>query len=554
MNWIIGSLLTLTTIYIRINHLKKKRLLILRKKILNNWGQPKNETHFNFNSISKYFINNTHKNNAFHVITEKTQLDLDINELFKFVDRTSSKIGQQYLYYKIRTIDSIENLLQFDSLTECFQQNKTLRIDSQLHLSELNTTNAYDLEDLLNGLQVKKSKIVWLVHFLTFSTITLLCLGLYYPVYFFFIIPIYIINMLLHFKNKANVNYYINGVNQLSIALRVSKKLAKLKEIKIHYTSFTFIKKIDAIKLKTEFLGFETNLLSNEYFFAIWILIESIKILFNVEYIVFNSFIEDITNEKKSIKELYIFIGEIDAAISTASLKSSNTITCTPTFVKEKKLSVEEITHPLIDNCISNNLNLVNKSILLTGSNMSGKTTFIRTLAINSILAQTLNICFAKTYTAPFFKLYSSIRISDDLLENTSYYLEEVLTIKELIEASENEAPCLFVLDEIFKGTNTIERISGGKGILSYLNRNNSIVFVSTHDIELTKILKNNNYELHHFSEQIIDNKLVFDHKLKSGELKTRNAIKILELYNYPEEIISDARKTEKLNFSSMLD
>jgi len=553
MNWILGSLLILTVIYLRINHNKKKNLSILKNNLLRNWGQPKKEAHFNFNSIGKYFLNNTHKKNAFHIISEKTQLDLDINELFKFIDRTSSKIGQQYLYYKIRTVNSIENLLQFNSLTECFLTDKTLRINCQLYLNQLNSTNAYDLEDLLNGLQVKKSKIMWLVYLLSISTIILLCLGFYNPIYFFFILPIYIINTLLHFKNKANVNYYINGVNQLSIALRVAKKLSVLKEINKHYTSFSFIKKIDAIKLKTEFLGFETNLLSNEYFFTFWLLIESIKILFNVEYIIFNSFIEGVTNEKKSIEALYIFIGEVDAAISTASLKSSDITTCTPTFTKDKKLSVSEVTHPLIDNCISNDLNITNKSILLTGSNMSGKTTFIRTIAINSILAQTLNICFAKKYTAPFFKLYSSIRISDDLLENTSYYLEEVISIKELVEVSKNKHPCLFILDEIFKGTNTIERISGGKGILSYLNKSNNIVFVATHDIELSEMLKSNNYKLYHFSEQIIDEKLFFDHKLKSGELKTRNAIKILELYNYPEEIITDARKTEKSNFSPML-
>lgn len=200
--------------------------------------------------------------------------------------------------------------------------------------------------------------------------------------------------------------------------------------------------------------------------------------------------------------------------------------------------------HPLIDNCVTNDLTLEGNSLLLTGSNMSGKTTFIRNVAINSILAQTLNICFAEEYSAPFFKLYSSIRIEDDLLDDTSYYLAEVLTIKELIEASQQESPCLFVLDEIFKGTNTVERISGGKAILSYLNKGNNMVLVSTHDIELTEILSKEKYKLYHFSEQIDNDELIFDYKLKDGELKTRNAIKILELHDYPSEIIMDARAT----------
>lgn len=264
----------------------------------------------------------------------------------------------------------------------------------------------------------------------------------------------------------------------------------------------------------------------------------------------FYSFLGSITKQKKNIERLFTFIGEIDAAISTASLKSGNLKICTPTFNDDNELKVNEIHHPLIDNCITNDTHLIEKSMLLTGSNMSGKTTFIRTIAINSILAQTLNLCFAQSYAAPFYKIHSSIRITDDLLENTSYYLQEVLTIKQLIEASKDTSPCLFVLDEIFKGTNTIERISGGKAILSYLNKENHTVLVSTHDIELTELLVKDNYDLYHFSEQIKENNLFFDHKIKPGKLKTRNAIKILDLYKYPSEIIKEAKEIESAYFS----
>ena len=98
----------------------------------------------------------------------------------------------------------------------------------------------------------------------------------------------------------------------------------------------------------------------------------------------------------------------------------------------------------------------------------------------------------------------------------------------------------LFLLDEIFKGTNTIERISAGKAVLSSLNENNNIVFVSTHDIELADLLKDE-YDLYHFSE-IVDHKTVdFDYKLKDGKLKKRNAIRILQINDYPESIINEA-------------
>jgi DNA mismatch repair ATPase MutS len=125
-------------------------------------------------------------------------------------------------------------------------------------------------------------------------------------------------------------------------------------------------------------------------------------------------------------------------------------------------------------------------------------------------------------------------------MNNKSYYFEEVLTIKEMIDKSQTTVSNLFLLDEIFKGTNTIERISAGKAVLSFLNNGSNIVFVSTHDIELAELL-NDSYELYHFSEQVNNNTVDFDFKLKNGKLKNRNAIRILEINNYPEQIIKEA-------------
>jgi DNA mismatch repair ATPase MutS len=142
-------------------------------------------------------------------------------------------------------------------------------------------------------------------------------------------------------------------------------------------------------------------------------------------------------------------------------------------------------------------------------------------------------------------KIYSAIRISDDLMNDKSYYFEEVLTIKEMIEKSQIPGSNLFLLDEIFKGTNTIERISAGRAVLSYLNNENNIVFVSTHDIELADLLLDN-YILYHFSEQMDKKTVDFDFKLKEGKLKNRNAIRILEINDYPEVIITEAIELSK--------
>tara|TARA_R110001592_G_scaffold89265_3_gene262662 strand:+ start:6154 stop:7803 length:1650 start_codon:yes stop_codon:yes gene_type:complete len=545
MNWALGIVVILILLYLIGKYNYKKRIKKFRLKLIENWGKPKHRNYYNFFVIGKYFENNVHKNKAFHLISEKCKIDLDLEAVFKLLDRTSSKIGQQYLYFKLRTIGTIENLLSFNSLINVFEKNESLRLHCQLLLSKLNSNESYYLEELINGKQLQKPKNIWVVKSLTISVILILVLGFIYPIIFLLLIPILTVNMVFHYKNKDNVNYYLQGVSQLSKSLKVGEKLAKFFEIKEHYKEFPFLKRIRAIKFKTEFVSFEKNI-NNEYLFVVWFFVEVIKTLFNIEYLVFFSFVDSLEKEKKNIEQLFLFIGEIDVAISTASVKAGNHQICTPHFTNKKEIILKGMHHPLIDNCVVNDVTLIDKSMLLTGSNMSGKTTFIRAVALNSVLAQTLHICFAEEYSAPFFRVFSSIRITDDVLDNTSYYLEEVLTVKELVEASKNTEPCLFVLDEIFKGTNTIERISGGKAILSYLNQKNHIVLVSTHDIELTELLEKEKYELFHFREQIENDKLFFDHKLKKGKLKTRNALKILELYKYPAEIILEARKTEQ--------
>jgi len=171
---------------------------------------------------------------------------------------------------------------------------------------------------------------------------------------------------------------------------------------------------------------------------------------------------------------------------------------------------------------------------------MSGKTSFIRTIGINVITGLTINTCFANQFSMPRMRVFSAIRISDDLLNDKSYYFEEVITIKEMIDKSEDEKSNLFLLDEIFKGTNTIERISAGKAVLSFLAKGNNLVFVSTHDIELADIL-NDAFDFYHFSETVDKKTVDFDYKLKSGKLKTRNAIKILQINKYPEKIINES-------------
>jgi DNA mismatch repair ATPase MutS len=268
---------------------------------------------------------------------------------------------------------------------------------------------------------------------------------------------------------------------------------------------------------------------------------ELLNIFFLLEpNILFHAF--QLLEEKKSdIENIFAYVGEIDLLQSLAQLQKELPYYCRPQWI-EAGLQTTDMYHPLIEDCIPNTFHTDGKSLLLTGSNMSGKTTFIRTIALNVLCAQTLDMCFARSFSSQRMMIHSAINLHDNLLESHSFYMKEVLAVKEMLEKSQQNTLNLFILDEIFKGTNTPERIASSKAVLSELAKNGNIVFASTHDIELADLLAGE-YELYHFCEQIEDHQLHFDYKLKQGKLTQRNAIRLLEIEHYPETVITEAMR-----------
>jgi DNA mismatch repair ATPase MutS len=281
---------------------------------------------------------------------------------------------------------------------------------------------------------------------------------------------------------------------------------------------------------------------SNELASLFFIILELIKGAFLLEPILFYSALTSIDRNKKSFRNFFETIGVIDAAISTASFRHSINSYSKPEFHNDSEsITINGLYHPLIENCIENDISLSDKSVLITGSNMAGKSTFIRAVGINVIMAQALYTSLSTEYRAPFAKVVSSINMSDDILSGKSYYQKEIESIKRIITESEKEVKCIFIIDELFKGTNSFDRIALARSVLEFLSARNS-VFVSTHDIELARLLYNQ-FDLYYFKDNITDGQMTFDYKLNKGIPQKSNAIKLIELNEYPSIIINNAIK-----------
>ncbi len=449
LNWIVFTLIIILTFTLIVKNKIYSKLWHFTHLFRGRFKDDSRDTNFDFELISRYFNNVVKTRSFYYVISDRVALDLDIDELFRFIDYTTSKIGQQFLYMKLRTIGTRKDLNEFDKLVGIFEENPKLAERSTRVLSKLRHQNSYFFEELIHSSHVSRPRRIKYIYLLNAMFGISALLSFFITPFLLVLIPIYIINLFFHYQNKTLVNNYLIGVSELYKSVDVAKRLSKEELIKGHFRDFTFSEKVLKIQRKTRFIRFEKQM-SNDIFSGIWSILELIKIAFNIEIILFYNFIDEILAEKESINKLFDFIGNVDSAISVAALRKVNeSHVSKPEFSEDKSIKINNIIHPLIDECIPNSLDLKDSSLLLSGSNMSGKTTFIRTVSVNSILAQTLMICFAESYKAPFFKLYSSVRISDNLLAKTSYYLEEVLTIKEFIDASQKDETCLFVLDEI---------------------------------------------------------------------------------------------------------
>ncbi len=513
-----------------------------REELKYDWGKAKNSRYIDIDLIENYFLNTINESaEKLQLISDKIADDLYINDVFKLIDRTVSRVGQQFLYARLRTFDKEKtDLLNLDAFADVITADQELRLDTQMTLQKLEKNDSYYFQDLVYAKKIDPPAFMPLVYLLS-------CLAFFRPGFLLVFFGIFIINSGIHYWNKNKVSVHTSSLGEFLKVFDTVKKLDADPKISSRFPETANLLK-ELTPLKRKMIGVKLdNLAEADTVMIGYMLFELLKIAFNVEIILFYSIIDSLRAKREALIRLFKVVGTIDTAISIASLRASlEGEYCKPVFVNDNSLDIVGIKHPLIVGCVPNDLELQNKNLLLTGSNMSGKTTFIRSVGINMILAQTLFTCTAKKFGMPYSKIFSSITIADSLLEEKSYYFEEMRIIKNFIEESTSEEPCFFILDEIFKGTNTIERVSAGKAILSYLAKGNNLIFVSTHDTELNDLLKTE-YDHYHFSETIAAEELIFDHTIKKGPLTTRNAIRILEINDYPASVIADANATVDL-------
>ncbi|HNP29446.1 MAG TPA: hypothetical protein PKK23_10395 [Nitrospirales bacterium] len=254
-----------------------------------------------------------------------------------------------------------------------------------------------------------------------------------------------------------------------------------------------------------------------------------------------------ITRLRTTLPDWLETIGTLDAASALARYAYINPdyiwpqLEATNTTPDTRGLTARGLGHPLIarSHRITNDLELRGEGylLLITGSNMSGKSTFLRTVGINLCLAQAGGPVCARVFSWTWLRLYCCIRVTDALDEGLSYFYAEVKRLKVILDAvkSTNPHPVLFLIDEIYRGTNNRERLAGSEAFVHALEQSRGLGMISTHDLELTGLASGNGHIRNaHFQETIEEGTLQFDYQLRPGPCPTTNALRIMAQEGLP--------------------
>lgn len=480
-------------------------------------------------------------------IDDITWNDLSMDLVYKRMNSCFSSVGQEYLYKMLRLpFNNTDKLKETDRLARYFAENERDRDEILKVFYSLGYTKKISTSDYV-GLLLDLKPGNSIIHYIFVVLIIIsfaVTFGINPMAGIFMIVAFVALAIITYYSCKAKIEPYFICITQVVKMVNTAKKINKLgiKALDKYCQELsTLVNDMSRATKYTELLAS-----SNESGSIAEILLDYIRMITHVDLIIFNRSVRMLGNKSEEIYSLIEILGYIECTIAVASYRESLDYWCVPEFTNRKdSLIVKDVYHPNITNPVSNSIS-VYKNILLTGSNASGKSTFLKTIAINAILSQSIDTSVSKEYRAPVFRIYSSMSLKDNLEGNDSYYIVEIKALKRILDSIDyDEKPVLCFVDEVLRGTNTVERIAASSQILKNMCGRSVLCFAATHDIELTRIL-DNYFDNYHFEEDF-NQDVVFNYKLLKGPATTRNAIKLLKSIGYDDKIIKAADDTANL-------
>ncbi|MBS7303871.1 MAG: hypothetical protein KIG50_07025 [Lachnospiraceae bacterium] len=467
--------------------------------------------------------------------------DLNMDAVYKQMNYSKTSAGDEYLYFILRnSVTDVHDFTDFEEKTEYYRMHQKERLQLQLILHKMGYTGKYSIYDYLDNLDTLGKRN----SFKDICGIVALAAAVLYTFFnigqgLLFLFAVLLYNLVTYFKVKSEIEPYICSFQYLFRILHEIEEIGRCRHDIIKEETDCLAKLYHKFDRFTRFsyLLMSPHRMNGDLF---EIGLDYIRMFLHLDIIKFNSMLEEVYKHREDVDSMLTIIGKLDMYLSIGEYREYLGEYCLPEYEKGS-FRAKAIYHPLLKSPVKNDID-VKRSILITGSDASGKSTFLKTIAVNAILSQSIHTVCADMYTADRFRVYSSITLKDNIFEGDSYYMAEIKSIKRILDAAEDgKTPILAFVDEVLRGTNTTERIAASGIILQKLSQCEGFCFAATHDLELTEILKHY-YDNMHFEETLKDGDITFPYRLMPGSATTRNAIALLKIIGYDNSITHKAQ------------
>ncbi|WP_291292512.1 DNA mismatch repair protein MutS [Enterococcus sp.] len=504
----------------------------LRQRVKQEWGKLPRQPRFDKEkSLKEAWMVEKDFHPHDSEIDDITWYDLDLFDVFEMINSTYSSVGSEALYQQLRNFD-FKSDKQLTTLIDFFAANPKIREDTQYTFAQLGKLDHnFSKNYLASG---KKESIGNLPVFILLGCLPIVGLILlafgFVPGLAVILISV-LFNTVYYTIKKATLETELNSMRYLVQTVACGSKIAKLatplqEQIQKELLPLKKIPRF-GVSFRSK-NGSEGDMI-----------FEYINIIFMLPFISYHYVVTALARYNQQAIALWELLGKLEIACAILNFRTYMPLTCIPAFEKGP-VTAKGTYHPLLTEAVMNDVDWQTNT-LVTGSNASGKSTYVKSIAINCLLAQTIQTAVAESFTMEPGHVLTSMAVEDDLFEGDSYFVAEIKSIKRLLEQVQQKDRCYCFIDEILKGTNTIERIAASASIIHWLRDYPSLAFIATHDIELTEILKNDCSNIH-FSEQVTaDDGISFDYKVKQGPSTSRNAIALLRVLGYPKSIVEQA-------------
>lgn len=488
-------------------------------------------------SIRSYYeYRAAHQVDPFY-IDDMTWNDVDGDKVYKEINPSLSSAGEQYLYYLLRQpAQSKSEHERRKQMIEYMEQHPEERLALQLLLHKIGRSRKIDLSSIFSP--SPRSKI-WLWLYICLAAmipISLLIGALVSQMGFILFLIFAAINGIVHEVSRRKhewdyntVNYSVSMVFALQAIRR--KKYDELDgQLEGAYAHLEHMRSILHV-------GGISTASNND-------IVSIVMTLLLLDLITYEYIKRRILHCHDDIFAIHEALGQLDASIAIASWRKSLPVKCDPAIAFEKAtpfIHANGMVHPLLHKAVPNDID-IKRPMLITGSNASGKSTYLKTTALSALLAQSLCTVTASGYHATAFRLFTSMALSDHILAGESYYIAETKSLKRILDQANGSIPILCMVDEVLRGTNTVERIAASTELLTEMSKKRMLCLAATHDIELCDLLAPI-YDLAHFESHIKNNEVLFDYLLHPGKATTHNAIDLLRLIGFSDDIVKAAHR-----------